>query len=302
MPKERGIAMKGITLQEMSDETVQQLHANYVRQPAFAHTDGTAKAYTVTLDPKPTSLEDGFGITIVPHIVNEAEVTLNINELGALSLKDQKGKPFAAGKLQVGKPYTFRKVGTDFLADSGWGGGGNAQPQHVLELYKFTNDEGEQIGQMINRRAENIVISGGIEKPIPEGYYDGTGLVILSPMAGSHEVLSTKSSERESIELAKLKAIKIARSGTYRVSFSLKMGKEKTHWVGATIYKNGVAYGTQRSTNSETYVIFTQDLYFDKGDSCEVWGRGGGYTSATVGILKLSIALELPTFGTVTLD
>lgn len=139
--------MKGITLQEMSDDTVQQLHANYVRQPAFAHTEGTASAYTVTLNPTPTSLEDGFGITIVPHLVNEAEVTLNINELGALSLKDQKGKPFARGKLQVGKPYTFRKVGTDFLADSS-GGSGDAVAGDIRAGKVATTDNGEIVGTM----------------------------------------------------------------------------------------------------------------------------------------------------------
>lgn len=110
--------MDGITLQEMSDETVQQLQANYVRQPAYAHTEGTESVYTVTLDPTPTSIADGFGITIVPHVANEAEVTLNINGLGAIALKDQKGEPFGAEKLQAGTPYTFRKVGSAFLAVS----------------------------------------------------------------------------------------------------------------------------------------------------------------------------------------
>lgn len=139
--------MKGITLQEMSDDTVQQLQANYVRQPAFAHTEGTAEAYTVILDPKPTSLEDGFGITIIPHVTNEAEVTLNINGLGAISLKDQKGKAFTSGKLQAGKPYTFRKVGTDFLADSS-GGSGDAVSGDIRAGKVATTDDGEIVGTM----------------------------------------------------------------------------------------------------------------------------------------------------------
>lgn len=110
--------MDGITLQEMSDETVKQLQANYVRQPAYARTEGTESAYTVTLEPAPTSLADGFGITIVPHVANEAEVTLNINGLGAVALTDAKGEPYMPGKLQAGTPYTFRKVGSVFLTVS----------------------------------------------------------------------------------------------------------------------------------------------------------------------------------------
>lgn len=142
--------MKGITLQEMSDDTVQQLHANYVRQPAFAHTEGTASAYIVTLNPAPTNLADGFGITIVPHVANEAEVTLNINELAAITLKDQKGKPFAAGRLQEGKPYTFRKVGSDFLADSS-GGSGDAIAGDIRAGKVATTDDGEIVGNMPTR-------------------------------------------------------------------------------------------------------------------------------------------------------
>jgi hypothetical protein len=110
--------MDGITLQEMSDETVQQLQANYVRQPAFAHTAGNMWEYTVTLDPAPVSINEGFGITIVPHVSNVFKPTLNINGLGAIPLNDQKGVPYAHGKLQAGIPYTFRKVGSVFLTVS----------------------------------------------------------------------------------------------------------------------------------------------------------------------------------------
>lgn len=116
MPKERGKVMKGITLQEMSEETVQQLHANYVRQPAFAHTEGTASAFTVTLDPAPNSIADGFGIIIVPHVANADNPTLNINSLGAISLKDQLGNGYTYGKLLANKPYTFRYIGTEWVA------------------------------------------------------------------------------------------------------------------------------------------------------------------------------------------
>ncbi|MGG0823346.1 phage tail protein [Paenibacillus turicensis] len=110
--------MVGITLQEMSDETVQQLQSNYVRQPAFAHTQGTTVAYTVTLDPAPTTLSEGFGITIVPHVTNADNPTLNINKLGAITLKDQCGNGYTTGKLLPGQPYTFRKVGPDLIVDS----------------------------------------------------------------------------------------------------------------------------------------------------------------------------------------
>ncbi|MNO28120.1 hypothetical protein D3C76_180070 [compost metagenome] len=113
------------TVKQIDDEVTAHL-ADYIRQPAFATTSGTSTAYTVTLDPAPTSLIEGFGITIVPHVDCGASPTLNINGLGAVALKDQKGIAITAGKMVAGKPYTFRLVGTDFLADSGSEGGGGS--------------------------------------------------------------------------------------------------------------------------------------------------------------------------------
>lgn len=123
------------TVKQLDDEVTAHLadfaahEADYVRQPAFASTSGTSTAYIVTLDPAPTSISVGFGITIVPHVDCGASPTLNINGFGAKVLKDQKGVAFTAGKLTAGKPYTFRLVGTDFLADSGSGGGGDINGQ-----------------------------------------------------------------------------------------------------------------------------------------------------------------------------
>lgn len=102
-----------------TDEKISAVTLNYVRQPGYAVTTGTVSAYVATLNPAPTTLPDGFGITIVPHVTNAAGATLNINGLGAAPLKKQDGTAYAVGGLLAGKPYSFRRVGSDFLADSG---------------------------------------------------------------------------------------------------------------------------------------------------------------------------------------
>ncbi|KAA8750133.1 hypothetical protein [Paenibacillus sp. UASWS1643] len=104
-----------------TDEKIGAVTANYIRQPGYATTAGTSSAYVVTLNPAPGSLPDGFGITLVPHVASATNPTVNINGLGAVSLKKQDGTAYGSGDLLVGKPYTFRKVGSDFLADSGGG-------------------------------------------------------------------------------------------------------------------------------------------------------------------------------------
>lgn len=149
---------------------------DYVRQPAFAVTTGITTAYTVSLTPAPVSLPDGFGITIVPHVDCGASPTLKIGSMAAIPLKDQKGNTYTISKLKAGMPYTFRKVGVDFLADSGSGSSGDAQPADVLSPRTFTNLNGDQIGTMVNQGARVLTPSTS-NVPIPAGYHNGSGYV-----------------------------------------------------------------------------------------------------------------------------
>lgn len=152
--------------------------ADYVRQPAFAGTAGTATAYTVTLSPAPESIPDGFGITIIPHVTSGTNPTLNVNGLGAFPLKKQNGLNYPTGKLVVGKPYTFRKVGTDFLADS-TGGNGDALVSDVRAGKKFTNDDNDDLtGSLVVRAAEVTTITPGPStQSLLPGIYDNTIII-----------------------------------------------------------------------------------------------------------------------------
>lgn len=98
-------------------------HVNdYIRQPAFAVTSGTSTLYKVTLNPVPVSIDAGFAITIVPHIASGESPKLMINSLGSFLLKKQDNSNYTAGELKANTPYSFRKVGSNFLADSSIGG------------------------------------------------------------------------------------------------------------------------------------------------------------------------------------
>lgn len=121
--------------------------ADYIMHPGISATGGTSKDYTVTLDPVPLDIPEFFGITIIPHVINVASPTLNINGLGIIALKDQKGVSYAAGKLLAGKPYMFRKIGSDFLADSGGGGEyGDALAGDVRVGKTFGTEDGVKSG------------------------------------------------------------------------------------------------------------------------------------------------------------
>ncbi|OZQ64072.1 hypothetical protein CA600_17710 [Paenibacillus sp. VTT E-133280] len=154
--------------QAKADAAVAAGKADYIRQPGYAATSGTATAYSAVLAPAPTTIPDGFGITIVPHVTNGASPTLSVNGLAAAPLKDQKGVAYATGKLIAGKPYTFRRVGTDFLADSA-GGSGNAVAGDIRAGKTAATDAGDitgtlpvQAGGTVTPGATAVVKAAGI--------------------------------------------------------------------------------------------------------------------------------------------
>ncbi|OME67734.1 hypothetical protein BSK65_19590 [Paenibacillus odorifer] len=153
-----------------ADAAVAAAKTDYIRQPGYAATSGTATAYSAVLAPAPTTIPDGFGITIVPHVTNGASPTLSVNGLAAAPLKDQKGVAYATGKLIAGKPYTFRRVGTDFLADSA-SGSGNAVAGDIRAGKTAATDAGDITGTL-PVQAGGTVTPGATAVVKPAGIYD----------------------------------------------------------------------------------------------------------------------------------
>ena len=93
--------------------------ANYVRQPAYINpTGGTSTAYTGSTTPALTVYAEGVGVTIIPHVDCGVSPTFNWGALGAVPLLKQDGTAYGALEMLAGKPYSFKRVGTSFLADS----------------------------------------------------------------------------------------------------------------------------------------------------------------------------------------
>lgn len=89
--------------------------ADYVRQPGYGTTSGSANAYALTLNPAPTSYTAGMGIVVKVNAANTGASTINVNELGAKSILDSKGNALTSGKLKLNLVYTLRYDGTNFI-------------------------------------------------------------------------------------------------------------------------------------------------------------------------------------------
>jgi len=91
-----------------------------------------------------------------------------------------------------------------------------------------------------------------------------------------------------SLTYEKRRTVTLNLMGTYRIEFSLELaGFNPPQTVWGRIYKNGVPYGIERSITNVAgtglTTIFTEDLYFEEGDTCEFWVK----TNGTVGTRRI---------------
>lgn len=128
--------VESVELPEDLINQVQQIPRDYVRYPAFATTQGTPAAYTVTLNPAPLAfpgLPEGMGITIVPHKINTANPSLKINDFSAMPLRNVNGQALKSWELKAGIPQMFRHINGAFVAVS---------PVETAEALKFAASNG----------------------------------------------------------------------------------------------------------------------------------------------------------------
>ena len=174
---------------------------NHIR---YGVDSGTANAKIVTLSPAQTSYADGMAIAFKNAVQNTGAVTINVNGLGAKSIKKSNGNALTPGNLKVGIPYTLRYNGKDFILQ-GEGGVGNAQPSDVRKDKTFTNDDGEQKGILVAYTAGETIKAQDL---------------INRPYIGTSEIYSTDGGSFYNTEVATINGIEygFAYSGSTRNS------------------------------------------------------------------------------------
>ena len=154
--------------------------ADYIHHAGYGKAIGINDK-TITLIPAPTEYKEGMGISFLNEIENTGEVTININELGAVPILKSNGNPISSGSLKAGSIYTIRYNGSNFILQGEGGEYGTAQPNHVLEGITFGTEDGLKVGTMPNRGTVNRTLSTqGGSYTIPEGYHNGSGKVTVN--------------------------------------------------------------------------------------------------------------------------
>jgi len=180
---------------------------------------------------------------------------------------------------------------------------GSAAVGDVLATKTFynTDAQSEQTGTMTNNGTVSTDISAkAAEVTIAQGYHSGSGKVKISAaeqakiiegniktsvnmlgvvgtfgdgVAGDTIIANASTSRYfDSTAYKKYKEITVSTKGTYRVVMELGNPSFASTCYGR-VYKNGVAYGTERFLNNDTQAQIAEDLVFSAGDKVQFYGR-----------------------------
>ena len=149
----------------------------YDRAPGYGVATGV-NTKTVNLDPAPSRYYEGMCFAFRNGFQNTGPVTINVNGLGARSIKKPNGNDLVSGNLKAGSVYTVRYNGTNFILQ-GSDSAGNATPDDVRAGKTFSNDDGpDQVGTLPDRGDADIQAQLSSDVTIPRGIYDGNGKVL----------------------------------------------------------------------------------------------------------------------------
>jgi len=103
----------------------------------------------------------------------------------------------------------------------------------------------------------------------------------------------------------KVKEIKVNRTGIVRVKFDLLLTNNSYPSAYARIYKNGVAVGTERSTNQTSYQTYSEDIAVTKGDLIQLYYKMDQPTQTSISVQNFRVYYDdtgyialLPTINT----
>lgn len=215
---------------------------------------------------------------------------------GFLRPKPDGGKKPMVGKQIITPGATDTPINFGFHDGSGYS---SAVVVPVASVLAGTTIAG-QAGTMPTKVGSATVITpSGADQAIPQGYYGGAigdGKVsALAVSVGDNSILDI-APETLSNSLAsyvKLKEISTDTAGAYRISFDLRSAD--TTIVKAKIYKNGVAYGTERGASSSTPTTYTEDLAFSAGDLIQIYAQTTNLNHyCYVSNVKIKCAIKYP--------
>ena len=143
----------------------------------YGITTGSANTYTLSVDSNVIygALFAGVRISFKVHVNNTGSSTLNVNNLGAKTIKKPNGNNLSAGNLKAGSVYTVVYDGTNFILQGEGGEYGTATASDVRSTKTIGTDAGLVSGSLVTRASSALTITPTpADQVFQPGIYDGT--------------------------------------------------------------------------------------------------------------------------------
>ncbi len=197
--------------------------SDYIRQPGYGVTAGSANSYTLTLNPSLPSYVAGVCVSVKIHVTNTGAATLNINGKGAKSIRDSKGNVLTAGKLLKDIIYTMRYDGTNFILQ-GEGGSGNATASDLLSGKTASVDAGDIVGTIPSKGAATITPKTTNQTIASGQYLSGTQTILGDANLIPANIIQGKSifgvAGTAKVETFQVSGLSLGANGTYTLPFT----------------------------------------------------------------------------------
>jgi hypothetical protein len=154
-------------------------------------TTNSGNAYSVTI-PNLTSLTDGLNIRVKFNVASTGAITLNINSLGAKSVKDYFGNSVTNVRANLPANLVYESTSSSFIL-LGKGGGGNATAGTLLASYTATVDSGQITGTIPSKSSQTYT-PGTSNQTIASGQYlSGSQTILGDANLAAPNILKGKS-------------------------------------------------------------------------------------------------------------
>lgn len=236
-------------------------------------------SYAITLSPVPWSYSVGMVFRFLSDVGNTGAATLNVNALGAKTIKKLHDQDLVTGDIEAGQIVVVVYDGTYFQMDS------QVATIPTVDISWETEDTG---GDIDNDFVHEYDTSAGANRKLKPSRWAATNAEAAAwsatnkfllpsqlkyagsaPTAWTSVLVASYATEVTQTGTTYVKKYEwtMLKAWTYTVAFDQKRQNWGSGWAAyARVYKNWVAFGTERSTTSTTDVNRTENLTFAAGD------------------------------------
>lgn len=250
--------------------------------PIYAASSAWSDTYAITLTPAIASYQTWQKFRFKADVANTWAATLNVNGLGAKTIKKKNDQDLATWDIEAGQIVEVSYDGTNMQMLS------QVASNETIDITSQTEDvtgdmDSDYLLEYDSSAWANRKVKPSVWKSsnAEADAWSSTSKFVTPAQIAKYAwkivawtslTVSTWSSGADSSATTYEKKFEwtIVKSWTYTVTFNLR----SSSWSAtayARIYKNGVAFGTERSTSSTSNVGFSEDLTFAAWDLIQVY-------------------------------